>query len=75
MAKMLASANGTTSSKRVAGISLCAIGGVMAIATFISALYHGNFKTAIETFTTVLVIGAGLLGVSLLEYLKPFNKQ
>ena len=63
--------NGNTSSKRIAGFIISGVGLLGLVFLGILSMYQKiqDPGTAMEAFKTVLIVGAGLLGVSVVEFL------
>ena len=69
--KLLQDSNGNTSSKRVAGFIISGVGLAGLTAIGIVSLVHKvtDPATAMEAFKTILIVGGGLLGVGVVEFL------
>lgn len=63
--------NGNTSSKRVAGFIISGVGLVGLVALGVVSMFNKiqDPGTAMEAFKTILIIGGGLLGVGVFEFL------
>ena len=63
--------NGNTSSKRVAGFIISGVGLLGIIFLGILSMYQKieDPGTAMEAFKTILIVGGGLLGVSVFEFI------
>ncbi len=63
--------NGNTSSKRIAGFIISGVGllGLVAIGVLSMFQKIEDPTTAMEAFKTILIVGSGLLGVSVVEFL------
>ena len=70
--KMLQDSNGNTSSKRIWGTILLSLGSLMQIVLFIFAIKWGvkDPATASNVATGLILTGAGLLGIGVLEGFK-----
>jgi hypothetical protein len=72
MNKMMQDQNGNKSSKRLAGISLLAGGGILGVTLFIYSLNKtvADPETASGVYQALLVAGGSLLGVGVFEFFK-----
>ena len=71
MSGILKDQNGNTSSKRVAGFIISGVGLLGLVVLGVVSMFQKitDPGTAMEAFKTVLIVGAGLLGVSVVEFL------
>ena len=71
MSGILKDQNGNDSSKRIAGFIISGVGllGLVTIGVLSMFKVILDPGTAMEAFKTVLIVGAGLLGVSVVEFL------
>jgi len=68
---LLQDKEGNTSSKRVAGFIISGIGltGLVTLGIVSMVQVIGDPGTAMEAFKTILIVGGGLLGVGVFEFL------
>jgi len=71
MSKLLEDKDGNPSSKRVAGFIVSGIGLVALLALGVTAMFVviKDPETAKDCFKTILIVGGGLLGVGVFEFL------
>jgi hypothetical protein len=71
MSKLLEDKDGNKSSKRVAGFIISGVGLIALLALGIVSIFHKieDPSTAMESFKTILIVGGGLLGVGVFEFL------
>lgn len=71
MNDILKDQNGNTSSKRVAGFIISGVGLVGLVALGVVSIFNKieDPGTAMEAFKTILIVGGGLLGVGVFEFL------
>lgn len=69
--KLLQDKDGNTSSKRVAGFIISGIGLIALLALGVVSMFQKieDPGTAMESFKTILIVGGGLLGVGVVEFL------
>ncbi len=69
--KLLQDKDGNTSSKRVAGFIISGIGLIALLVLGIISMFYKieDPGTAMEAFKTILIVGGGLLGVGVFEFL------
>ena len=69
--KLLQDSNGNTSSKRVAGFIIAGVGLIALLALGVVSMFMviKDPETAMEAFKTILIVGGGLLGVGVVEFL------
>ena len=69
--KLLQDSNGNTSSKRVAGFIISGVGLIALLVLGIVSMFQKieDPGTAMEAFKTILIVGGGLLGVGVVEFL------
>lgn len=69
--KLLQDKDGNTSSKRVAGFIISGVGLIALLALGIISMFRviKDPGTAMEAFKTILIVGGGLLGVGVVEFL------
>lgn len=70
MSKLLEDRDGNTSSKRVAGYVIAGAGLALLLAIGIMSIWKKILdpNTAMEAGKTILIVGCGLLGVSVFEF-------
>jgi hypothetical protein len=71
MGNILKDQNGNTSSKRVAGFIIAGIGLAGLVVLGVVSMFQKieDPGTAMESFKTILIVGGGLLGVGVFEFL------
>lgn len=71
MSKLLEDKDGNASSKRVAGFIISGIGLLALLTLGIYSMFEviKDPSTAMESFKTILIVGGGLLGVGVFEFL------
>ena len=71
MAKMLEDKEGNVSSKRIAGFIISGVGLIALLSLGIFSMFRAvaDPGTAMDAFKTILVVGGGLLGVGVLEFI------
>ena len=71
MANLMQDKDGNTSSKRVAGFIISGVGLVALLALGVVSMFRAiaDPSTAMESFKTILIVGGGLLGVGVFEFL------
>ncbi len=71
MSKLLEDQNGNASSKRIAGFIISGVGLVSLLALGVVSMFKviSDPSTAMEAFKTILIVGGGLLGVGVFEFL------
>ena len=69
--KLLQDKDGNTSSKRVAGFIISGFGLILLITIGFMSIWHKivDPETAMESGKTLLIVGCGLLGVGVVEFL------
>ena len=71
MSKILKDQNGNTSSKRVAGFIISGVGLALLLLVGVMSIFRpiADPGTAMEAGKTILIVGGGLLGVGVFEFL------
>lgn len=71
MSKLLEDKDGNTSSKRVAGFIIAGVGLIALLALGVVSMFQeiADPETAMDSFKTILIVGGGLLGVGVFEFL------
>ena len=71
MSGILKDQNGNTSSKRIAGFIISGVGLVCLVTLGIFSMFQKieDPGTAMEAFKTILIVGGGLMGISVFEFL------
>jgi hypothetical protein len=71
MSKLLEDKDGNASSKRVAGFIISGVGLIALLALGIVSMFRAiaDPGTAMDAFKTILIVGGGLLGVGVFEFL------
>ena len=71
MSKIYQDKDGNTSSKRVAGFIISGIGLALLVALGVYSMFEkvADPDTAMDAFKTILIVGGGLLGVGVFEFL------
>jgi hypothetical protein len=71
MSKVFQDKDGNTSSKRVAGFIISGVGLLALLSLGIVSMFYKieDPATASESFKTILIVGGGLLGVGVFEFL------
>ena len=71
MSELLEDQNGNTSSKRVAGFIISGVGLALLLTVGIVSIFRSiaDPSTAMEAGKTILILGGGLLGPSVFEFL------
>ena len=71
MGKLLEDKDGNTSSKRVAGFVISGVGLLALLTLGIVSMFKviQDPTTAMESFKTILIVGGGLLGVGVFEFM------
>jgi len=71
MSKVFEDKDGNTSSKRIAGFIISGVGLIALLALGIISMFRviKDPSTAMESFKTILIVGGGLLGVGVFEFL------
>ena len=71
MSGILKDQNGNTSSKRIAGFIIAGVGLLCLVGLGITSMFYKieDPGTAMEAFKTILIVGGGLLGVGVFEFL------
>lgn len=69
--KLLQDKDGNTSSKRVAGFIISGVGLIALLTLGVVSMFQKieDPGTAMESFKTILIVGGGLLGVGVFEFL------
>jgi uncharacterized membrane protein YdcZ (DUF606 family) len=71
MSKIFEDKDGNTSSKRIAGFIISGVGLIALLTLGIVSIFQKieDPATAMESFKTILIVGGGLLGVGVFEFL------
>ena len=71
MPKLLEDKDGNKSSKRVAGVIISGVGLALLVFLGIYSMFNTikDPSTAMDAFKTILIVGGGLLGVGVFEFL------
>ncbi len=71
MSKILEDQNGNSSSKRIAGFIISGVGLVSLLSLGVVSMFRviSDPSTAMEAFKTILIVGGGLLGVGVFEFM------